>query len=586
MVCALLVASCALSVLAFAQEAPRDPLKALAFRNIGPATMGGRVDDVAVVESNPQTFYVATAAGGIWKTVNSGTTFVPVFDDHEVSTIGDITLAPSDPQTLYAGSGEPNNRQSSSWGNGVYRTRDGGKTWAHVGLSGTQAIGRIVVHPANPDVAYVAALGPLWGPGGERGLFKTTDGGRSWTNTKSIDADTGFVDVAMDPQSPDTLYAASYQRRRQPFGYSGGGPGSALWKTTDGGATWKKLTQGLPEGERGRTGIAIYRRDPKIVYVTIEHAKEGGVYRSADAGESFTKVERHEPAAVLLQQDPRGPEQRPPPLGAGRAHVLLRGRRQDLEDRPHPEDPRRLPRSLDRPRELRPHVRGFGRRHAPHLGRRPNHGLPQHRAPRPVLRGERGLGHALSGVRRAAGQRELVRPQPHPRPAGHLERGLVPGGRGRRLLHRRGSRRSRHRLRGEPGRQRAALRPPHEPDPDHPSPRPRGRALPLQLELAHPRLAPRPPDRLLRGQPALRLEGPGRDLDPRDPRPHERAEAGRASHLRQEGEGVPLAQRRGRALGHHHHRRGVAAARGNPLGGDGRRQRAGLARRGKPPGPT
>jgi photosystem II stability/assembly factor-like uncharacterized protein len=255
-----------------------------------------------VVESDPRIFYVATASGGIWKTVNNGTTFVPVFDDYEVSSIGDIALAPSDPQTLYAGTGEPNNRQSSSWGNGVYRTRDGGKTWTHVGLSGTQAIGRIVVHPTNADVAYVAALGPLWGPGGERGLFKTTDGGRTWTNTKSIDADTGFVDVAMDPQSPDTLYAASYQRRRQPFGYSGGGPGAALWKTTDGGGSWKKLTKGLPEGERGRTGIAIYRRDPKVVYVTVEHAKEGGVYRSEDAGESFAKVSATNPRPSYYSQ--------------------------------------------------------------------------------------------------------------------------------------------------------------------------------------------------------------------------------------------------------------------------------------------
>ncbi len=278
------------------QEAARDPWKALAFRNIGPATMGGRVDDVAVVEGDPRTFYVATAAGGIWKTTNHGTTFTPVFDDYEVSTIGDVTLAPSDPQTLYAGSGEPNNRQSASWGNGVYRTRDGGKTWVHAGLAGTQAIGRIAVHPTNPEVAYVAALGPLWGSGGERGLYKTTDGGRSWTNTKAIDADTGFVDVAIDPQSPDTLYAASYQRRRQPFGYSGGGPGAGLWKTIDGGASWKKLAKGLPtEGDLGRMGLAVYRRDPKIVYVTVEHAKEGGVYRSSDAGESFVKMSATNP---------------------------------------------------------------------------------------------------------------------------------------------------------------------------------------------------------------------------------------------------------------------------------------------------
>jgi photosystem II stability/assembly factor-like uncharacterized protein len=298
--CSVSLRSVAVLVLAAfptaAQEPPKDPFKALVFRNIGPAVMGGRIDDMAVVEASPSTFYVATASGGIWKTINNGTTFTPVFENYEVSTIGDIALAPSDPQTLYAGTGEPNNRQSSSWGNGVYRTRDGGKTWTHVGLAGTEAIGRIAVHPTNSEVAYVAALGPLWGPGGERGLFKTTDGGRTWTNTKSIDADTGFVDLAMDPRSPDTLYAASYQRRRQPFGFSGGGPGSGVFKTTDGGASWRKLTKGLPaEGDIGRIGIAVYRRDPAIVYLTVEHAKEGGIYRSGDGGESFVKMSSSNP---------------------------------------------------------------------------------------------------------------------------------------------------------------------------------------------------------------------------------------------------------------------------------------------------
>src|SRR5262245_36654722 len=242
-----------------------EKLKGLEFRNIGPAIMGGRIDDFAVVESRPSTFYVGAASGGLWKTVNNGTTFEPVFDDQESSSIGDIALAPSDPLVLYVGTGEPNNRQSSSWGNGVYRTVDGGKTWTHLGLADTHHIGRIVVHPTNPDVVYVAALGHLWGPNKERGLFKSTDGGKTWANTKFIDEDTGFVDVAMDPQSPNILYAASYQRRRTPFGYSGGGPNSALWKTIDGGATWKKATEGLPkEGDVGRIGVTVYRRDPRI----------------------------------------------------------------------------------------------------------------------------------------------------------------------------------------------------------------------------------------------------------------------------------------------------------------------------------
>jgi photosystem II stability/assembly factor-like uncharacterized protein len=279
-----------------------DAIKGLEFRSIGPAIMGGRIDDFAVVESDPTTFYVGTASGGILKTTNAGTTFEPVFDDQEVSSIGDLALAPSDPQILYVGTGEPNNRQSSSWGNGVYKTLDGGRTWRHLGLAETRHIGRILIHPANPDVVYVAALGSLWGPSRERGLYKTTDGGKTWTNTKFVDEDTGFVDVAMDPESPETLYAASYQRRRTASGYNGGGPGSGLWKTIDGGASWTKLTKGLPEGDVGRIGIDIYRKDPRIVYALIEDEKEGGIYRSEDRGETWSKVSATNPRPSYYSQ--------------------------------------------------------------------------------------------------------------------------------------------------------------------------------------------------------------------------------------------------------------------------------------------
>ncbi len=231
---------------AFAQPSHDSVFKGLKFREIGPAIMGGRIDDFAVVESDPRIIYVGTASGGIFKTINGGVTWEPIFDTQPVSTIGDIALAPSDPSILYVGSGEPNNRQSSSWGNGVYKSMDAGRTWTHLGLHDTQSIGRIVVHPTDPNIVYVAALGHLWGPNKERGIFKSTDGGATWTQSLFINDDTGVSDIAIDPESPNTLYAAAYQRRRTVFGYNGGGPAGGLYKTTDAGAHWTKLTKAFP----------------------------------------------------------------------------------------------------------------------------------------------------------------------------------------------------------------------------------------------------------------------------------------------------------------------------------------------------
>jgi photosystem II stability/assembly factor-like uncharacterized protein len=210
------------------QPSPTDKFKNLEFREIGPATMGGRIDDFAVVESNPNIVYVGTASGGVWKTTNNGTTWEPIFDKESVSTIGDIAIAPSDPSVVWVGTGEPNNRQSSSWGDGAYKSLDGGKTWKKMGLEATRHIGRIVIHPKNPDVVYVAALGHLWGANPERGVYKTADGGKTWSQVLKINDDTGVSDIAMDPQSPDTLYAAAYQRRRTPYGFNGGGTDSAI----------------------------------------------------------------------------------------------------------------------------------------------------------------------------------------------------------------------------------------------------------------------------------------------------------------------------------------------------------------------
>ena len=222
--------------------------------------MGGRVDDFAVVESNPSIVYAGTASAGVWKTINAGTTWTPIFDAEAVSTIGDVTLAPSDPSIVWVGTGEPNNRQSSSWGNGVYKSTDAGRTWRHVGLRETHHIGRIAIHPTNPDIVYVAAVGRLWGPNKERGVFKTSDGGDTWQHVLAINEDTGVVDIVMNPQSPDTVYAAAYQRRRTVFGFAGSGPHGGIHKTTDGGKTWKKLERGLPWGAASAPAAA--RRQP------------------------------------------------------------------------------------------------------------------------------------------------------------------------------------------------------------------------------------------------------------------------------------------------------------------------------------
>jgi photosystem II stability/assembly factor-like uncharacterized protein len=276
-------------------------LNGLKWRCVGPANMGGRIDDFAVVESNPKIIYVATASGGVWKTENNGITWEPIFDGQSTSTIGDVTVLPSNPDLVWVGTGEQNNRQSSSWGNGVYKSTDGGKTWKHMGLADSHHIGRIVIHPINPNIVYVAALGHLWGPNKERGLFKTTDGGKTWVNTNFIDENTGFVDVAMDPENPDTLYSAAYQRRRSAWGFVGGGPGSGLYKTTDGGETWQLLTNGLPSGDTGRIGIDIFRRNPSIVYAIIEN-KNGGVFRSEDKGLTWQKMSATNPRPMYYSE--------------------------------------------------------------------------------------------------------------------------------------------------------------------------------------------------------------------------------------------------------------------------------------------
>jgi photosystem II stability/assembly factor-like uncharacterized protein len=264
------------------------PLENIQWRHIGPAAYGGRIDDVEAVIGNPSIIFVGAASGGIFKSVNNGVTWKPVFDKEGTSlSIGDLAIAPSDPNIVWAGTGEPNNRQSSSWGDGVFKSADGGESWTHMGLRDTHHIGRIVIHPANPNVVFVAALGHLWGANDERGLYRTKDGGRTWERVLKIDADTGVVDVAIDGDGR-TLFAAAYQRRRRGWGFVGGGAGSGLYRSLDGGDSWQKLGGGLPEGTVGRIGVEISRSHPNMVYAIVEH-KEGGVFRSEDRGTTWTK---------------------------------------------------------------------------------------------------------------------------------------------------------------------------------------------------------------------------------------------------------------------------------------------------------
>ncbi len=265
-------------------------LEAFQPRSIGPAVTGGRIHDLEALPDDPSTLFAATASGGLWKTTNRGHTWVNVFDDMPVSTFGDVAISPSNPRIVYAGTGEQNNRQSTSWGNGVYRSDDAGGSWRHLGLEQTRHVGKVEVHPSDPDVAFVAALGNLWRASPDRGVFRSRDGGSSWDKVLFIDEYTGVVDLVMDPQDPDVLYAAAYQRLRRTWGFNGGGSGSGIYKTTDGGDTWSELTRGIPEGDKGRIGLAISASNPNVLNALIEHATESGTYRSTDAGVTWTKV--------------------------------------------------------------------------------------------------------------------------------------------------------------------------------------------------------------------------------------------------------------------------------------------------------
>ncbi len=260
-------------------------------RSIGPAMTSGRVMAIAVHPANPGIIYIGTASGGLWKTTNGGATWQPLMDREASYSIGWVTLDPKNPSVVWVGTGERNSQRSVAYGDGVYKSEDGGRSWKNVGLTASEHIGRIVVHPEDSDIVYVAAQGPLWSAGGDRGLYKTTDGGRTWTQVLRISEHTGVSDVVIDPRNPDVLVASAYQRRRHFFTLIDGGPESAIHRSTDGGATWTKVNTGLPSEELGRIGLAISPQDPDVLYANVEAAnRRGGIYRSSDNGVTWQKM--------------------------------------------------------------------------------------------------------------------------------------------------------------------------------------------------------------------------------------------------------------------------------------------------------
>ena len=271
------------------QSAP-DSFSGLRARSIGPAVTSGRVMTIAIDPSNTAVFYVGSASGGVWKTVNGGASFQPVFDTQGSFSIGWVAIEAARPNVVWVGTGERNSQRSVAYGDGVYKSEDGGRSWMNMGLTTSEHIGRIVINPKDGNVVYVAAQGPLWSPGGDRGLFKTTDGGKSWTQVLKISENTGVTDVVLDPRNPDVLVAAAYQRRRHFYTLIDGGPESAIHRSTDGGKTWKKVTAGLPAEELGRIGLTISPVNPDVLYANVEAANgKGGIFRSSDNGVTWEK---------------------------------------------------------------------------------------------------------------------------------------------------------------------------------------------------------------------------------------------------------------------------------------------------------
>lgn len=308
----LLAGALALTFGSLAQKDKKDESKddkvgsamsSLSFRMVGPALTSGRIADMAIDPENHDTWYVAAASGGVWKTTNHGTTFSPIFDNYASYSIGCVTIAPTNNSTIWVGTGENNNQRSVAFGDGVYKSLDGGKSFKNMGLKTSEHIGKIIVHPEDENTVWVAAYGPVWSAGGERGVYKTTDGGETWTQTLEISDHTGIAEIAIDPTNPDVLYASAHQRRRREWTYIGGGPESGLYKSTDGGETWREINKGLPKGDMGRIGIAVSPADENYVYAIVEaRGDKGGFFRSTNKGESWSKMSSYKTSGNYYQE--------------------------------------------------------------------------------------------------------------------------------------------------------------------------------------------------------------------------------------------------------------------------------------------
>lgn len=280
-----------ISMSLLAQQLDMSLFKDIKPRNIGPAGMSGRVTSIDVVETNPDIIFIGTASGGLWKSENGGTSFVPLFDKEKAASVGAVAVNQKNPSEIWVGTGEGNPRNSLTGGNGIYKSLDGGRTWTHMGLEGTRNIHRVIIHRDDPNIVYVGAIGSPWGEQQDRGVFKTTDGGKTWRKVLYVDTKTGIGDLVVDPTNPNKLIAAMWEHRRWPWYFNSGGPGSGLYISYDAGETWKKKTavDGLPKGDLGRIGLAIAPSSPNIVYALVE-AKKNGFYKSEDGGEKWSLV--------------------------------------------------------------------------------------------------------------------------------------------------------------------------------------------------------------------------------------------------------------------------------------------------------